>query len=145
MKFNWGIGITIVIIAFMTFILSFVFRAAQTNSDLYAEDYYDQEIKYQETINAKNNAIDLKKDFKFNQSSDYFLIQFPTSINDNVEGKVYFYRPEDASKDKTFKLALVDGIMGFDKSDLDKGGYVVKISWQNGDKDYLIEQQIAIE
>lgn len=145
MKFNWGVGITIVIIAFMTFILSFVYKASQTNSDLYAEDYYEQEINYQQTIDAKNNAIALKKKFNFEQSEEYFIIKFPEEVNENIEGKVYFYRPENASLDKTFQIDMMKGMMAFEKSSLTKGGYLMKISWTNNNENYLVETNINIE
>lgn len=145
MKFNWGVGITIVIIAFMTFILSFVYKAANTSNDLTSEDYYEQEINYQETIDAKSNAVNLKDDFKFTQSADYFIIAFPESVTGIEEGNVHFYRPEDADKDKHFKLELSNGMMAFPKSNLIAGGYQVKVYWTNAGKHYLIEEKISIE
>lgn len=145
MKFNWGIGITIFIVAFMTFILSFVVRASQANSDLYAEDYYEQEINYQEKIDAKNNAIGYKKDFKFNQTEDFFVVTFPASIENIETGQVMFYRPENADFDKTYQLELNNGLMAFPKENLKKGTYYLNISWKRNGLDYLVEQTINIE
>lgn len=145
MKFNWGVGITIVIIAFITFILSFVFRAAQIDNDLYAEDYYEQEINYQETIDAKSNAQGLKDDFKFTQSAEYFIIEFPDQVNEIDKGNVHFYRPENAEKDKNYQLEINNGIMAFPKSSLLAGGYHLKVSWTKAGKNYLIEKTISIE
>lgn len=145
MKFNWGVGITIVIIAFMTFILSFVYKASQTNTDLTSEDYYEQEINYQQTIEAKNNALNLKNDFKFSQSEEFFIVTFPSSVGSIEEGYIHFYRPENADLDKKFKLELSNGIMAFPKESLVKGGYHLKISWHINDQDYLVEKEINIE
>jgi hypothetical protein len=145
MKFNWGVGITIFIIAFITFILSFVFRAAQTDTDLTSEDYYEQEINYQQTIDAKNNAVGLKDHFKYTQSEEFFVIEFPEEVASYDGGKVHFYRPENADKDKTYSLEIQNGIMAFPKTSLLAGGYHLKVSWTKSGKDYLVEQTINIE
>lgn len=145
MKFNWGVGITIVIIAFITFILSFVYKASQTDTDLTSEDYYEQEINYQETIEAKNNAVGIKNEFEISQSDEYFIVKFPADHANVSEGSVHFYRPENAELDKTYKLELSNGMMAFPKKSLTPGGYKLTISWKNDNKAYLIENQITIE
>ena len=40
----------------MSFILFLVVKANLTTTELVAEDYYDQEITYQDKIDAKHNA-----------------------------------------------------------------------------------------
>lgn len=145
MKFNWGVGITIVIIAFITFILSFVYKASQTETDLTSEDYYEQEINYQETIEAKNNAVGIKNEFDISQSDEYFIVKFPESHAHVTEGTIHFYRPENAELDKSFKLELSNGMMAFPKKSLNIGGYKLTISWKNNDKEYIVEKQITIE
>lgn len=52
MKFHWGHGITLVIVAFMGYILALVSGALSTNQDLEYTDYYEREIDYQSTIDA---------------------------------------------------------------------------------------------
>ncbi|CAG5078784.1 FixH family protein [Parvicella tangerina] len=145
MKFNWGVGITIAIVAFMTFILSFVFRAAQTDTDLTSEDYYEQEINYQETIDAKNNAVGLKSKFKLFQQEEYFIISFPEEVSSVESGNIHFYRPENADLDKHYDLELNNGMMALPLKSLSKGGYKVTISWVMNGKTYAVEEKITIE
>ena len=145
MKFNWGVGITIVIAVFIVFILSFVYRASQTDTDLTSEDYYEQEINYQQTIDAKQNALSLKDEFVFNQSDEFFVIEFPEIVEGYSDGKIHFYRPENAELDKTFKLETNNGIMAFPKTSLKNGGYKLSVFWTKDGKEYLIEKEINIE
>ena len=57
MKFNWGVGIFTFYGLFVVFILALVFRSSQENYDLVTEDYYQQEIRFEEVINKRNNAF----------------------------------------------------------------------------------------
>ena len=56
MKFTIGHAITIVFISFTVYILSFVYRSFTNEVDLVAEDYYAQEIAYQDRIDHIANA-----------------------------------------------------------------------------------------
>lgn len=51
-KFNWGTGIVIAMVLFMTFILTFVYKSLtpQYTHDLVSEDYYKDELLYQKEI-----------------------------------------------------------------------------------------------
>lgn len=59
-KFTWGHGIAIALGSFMLFILGIIFFGAQMlfpdgndNSDLVSDNYYENELAYQEVIDAK--------------------------------------------------------------------------------------------
>ena len=56
MKINWGTGIVIAIVAFIGFILYFVITMSTDKTysyDLVTDKYYQQELKYQQEIDAK--------------------------------------------------------------------------------------------
>lgn len=146
MKFNWGTGITIFIILFITFILSFVFTAAYTHTDLYAEDYYQQELDYQETIKAKSNAQYISEDLFLSQGTKSIVVHFPDSIKmDNGSGSIQFYRPNDADDDVTYGLEPVNKKMIIDKTKLTAGKYHVKLYWKEAGNDYLVTKEIIVE
>ena len=61
MKFNWGTGIVLAFVAFITFILYFVvlsFRDPASNHDLVTDDYYQKELKYQDDLDAAKRAVE---------------------------------------------------------------------------------------
>jgi hypothetical protein len=146
MKFNWGTGITIFIIMFVTFILSFVFTAAYTHTDLYAEDYYQQEIDYQNTIDAKSNAHQIQKELFLSQGTNSIVVHFPDSITmDDATGTIQFYRPNDANDDITYKIDMVNGKMIIEKDKLTNGKYLVKVFWKKNNNPFLVSTEIIIE
>ena len=57
MKLNWGHYIVIGFIGFVILILFMVFRSYQHNNDLVSEDYYAEEIAFQDVIDKKSNFL----------------------------------------------------------------------------------------
>ena len=55
MKFNWGTGIFISIIIFFIAIFIFLYIAFTNENDLVENDYYPQEIEYQNRIDKVQN------------------------------------------------------------------------------------------
>ena len=49
--------ITIVFVVFIGFIVTLVTYTAFLDTDLVAEDYYQQEVNYQDIIKAKKNGL----------------------------------------------------------------------------------------
>ena len=146
MKFNWGTGITIFIVLFVTFILSFVFTAASIHTDLYAEDYYQQEIDYQETIAAKSNAHHISKELFLSQGTNSLVVHFPTSMKmDEGSGSIQFYRPNSAAGDVTYSIVKENDKMIISKSELNSGKYNVKVFWKEAGKDFLVTSEIIVE
>jgi len=80
MKFNWGMGIAIFMTCFIIFIVSFVVKSSFLNTDLYAEDYYQQELDYQDIIDAKVNARVYKGDFYISQSATSIIVHLPKGL-----------------------------------------------------------------
>jgi hypothetical protein len=56
---NWGLRIVLVYIGFVAMILTLVFKARSEKIELVAPDYYEQEIVYQNRIEALQNMRSL--------------------------------------------------------------------------------------
>lgn len=146
MKFNWGMGIAIFLTCFVIFIVSFVVKSSFLNTDLYAEDYYQQELDYQDVIDAKINAREYKGEFFVSQSSSTVNIHLPEGIDwDNNTASVHFYRPSDASLDKTIAITVNKDLLSLSRKDFAKGAYEAKLSWKVGNKNYLLTYNISLE
>ena len=63
MKFNWGHGILVALVSFIIFIVGLVVYFTQTmqNSELITDNYYQEELMYQQVIDAKNRAAALEE------------------------------------------------------------------------------------
>ena len=145
MKFNWGTGITLAIIAFMAFILFMVFKATMTNADLEAPDYYDQEMKYQTRIDAITNTKNLNEELRIAQTSNSIIFTFPSDIVDEMSsGNIYFFKPDNAEFDRKFEISMNNGAQEISKEQFVVGKYRIKVDWKANEKDYFSEKLITI-
>ncbi len=62
-NFSWGHGVVIALAAFIIFILSmlFLFPNGQKNSEMVTDNYYEEELQYQDVIDAKKEQMDYRK------------------------------------------------------------------------------------
>lgn len=142
MKFNWGTGITIVIILFMGFILMMVFKASQTDADLNAENYYEQEITYQDRIDAIANATPFEDQVEIVQKEEHIQVSYPAHIVD--QGTIQFFKPDDASLDIEVPMDASESMVTVDGSMVVPGRYDVKLSWSFEGEQYYLERAIVI-
>ncbi len=61
MKFNWGYKIVLVYSVFVAGILYLVVQSSRQQMDLVTDDYYAQEIRYQEKIDQSKRASALSE------------------------------------------------------------------------------------
>ena len=145
MKLNWGTGIAAAIIAFMIFILFMVFKASMTSTDLYAEDYYQQELDYETRITAKKNSMGVEEGVVLELKGDALSITFPPEVDPSImEGSVHFYRPDDARFDQRFPLTKGTYEQKIPLEKLAPGNYQIKMSWTEGTKPFYTEKSFFI-
>ena len=145
---NWGWKIVVLYSLFVIMTLTMVFYFMRQKVDLVAEDYYKQEIEYQDQIDKINNARSLKEPVGFQVLSKDGMIQltFPKAHIDNgIKGEVQLYRPSDAGMDKRIAINPGnDGVQNIGVGSLKKGLWRVKISWKSAGKDYYDERVLTL-
>lgn len=146
MKISWGHGVVIALGTFIVFILAmiFFFPMGQKNSELITENYYEEELQYQDVIDAKNRAGKLAEIPKINISTAGLKISFPSDINNqNSKFNFFLYRSSDQNLDikKDFVLDAQNSYQIPSKV-LVKGGYILKLMWTKDQKDYQVDYDI---
>lgn len=141
MKFTWGWGIALFLASFMTYILSMVFQAQKVQTDLYAEDYYAQEVNFQHTLNAKARAIEYKDSITVEQNDEGLKITFPVALAGQENTKVNLYRANNAQLDLNYK-APQNNFIWIANDDLIKGNYQLKVEWEAYNETFLVEKNI---
>ncbi|MDH5604787.1 MAG: FixH family protein [Cyclobacteriaceae bacterium] len=145
---NWGNSIILSFLLFGALIFTMVAISMNQDINLVDSDYYNQELEYQEQIERINNykALSNKPEFIFNPSTKSCLLTFPDqSIQNNISGKVHFFRPSDASLDKIYSIEgqKANGF-SFDVADLSPGLWLVKITWTMNNREYYFEENITL-
>ena len=147
MKFNWGTGIVLAFIGFIGFILYFVVIASTgKNSDhhLVTEDYYQEELAYQEEIDAEANAIKYSPEFRTKKSNAGLTIVVPEELRlQNLEGTMSLYRPSNKHLDFDLDISLSNSHLLIPDDRLLGGRWDIKIRWSDKDKNYLVKKSIT--
>ena len=139
MKLNWGHYIAISFTLFVMLILYMVYRSYQNNHDLVAEDYYKQEIEFQNVIDKKSRAEALEHNVTWESQNQGILLSFP-ELGKEIEGEIRLFRPSDKSKDVSFKILLDDKNQQFLKdASFVHGKYLIYIDWKAGEAEYFTE------
>ena len=143
---NWGWRITIFLTCFIGFIMYMVVYSFTTTNDLVAVDYYNQEIQYQDNIDAQTNALPFNKDVTVTSNTDKVDIQFPASFDVKfTAGEISFYRPDNAKLDRKYSLKLTpEKSQSLDKSEIAPGFYKVTIQFTDGTTHYLMNKEIWV-
>ena len=146
MKINWGTGITIAIISFISFILYFVIKVqsdSKYDNELVVEEYYKQELTFENKMLKIQNAHDLKDKITFEKTSKGIIVKFPTSLDTSkIQGKVSLYRPSNQKLDSEITISLSDSQLLIPKSSLVGGRWDISIDWQYDGTAYLTQETI---
>jgi nitrogen fixation protein FixH len=143
---NWGSKIAIFMSIYMTGIIAVVWFAMTLDVNLVAENYYQQELAYEEQITRLKNTAALaeKPTFTFSPEKNVVVLSFPTGLSPE-KGHLTLYRPSDFTQDRQFKLELDNrNQQGFRTSSLKPGLWKAKLLWETEGNSYFQEFVIVI-
>lgn len=143
---NWGYKIAIVYSVFVVLILAMVYKSSTINYDLVTEDYYAEELKYQNKIEALKNTNALDTALMVTNNDGIVSIQFPSVIGDNeITGNVHFYKPDNKKLDQHFPVKTDNfNKQTFNAKKFGKGSYSLKIEWLSNGINYYQEEEIFL-
>ncbi len=145
-NFSWGHGIVIALAAFIIFILSmmFLFTNGQKNSEMVTDNYYEEELKYQDVIDAKKRADDLQEKPVYKQDKSGIVISFPKDYdNSNTTVKFVLNRTDDQNLD-IHKTVQLDANKSFTipSQVLRLGNYTLRLTWTRDKTDYRMDYDV---
>jgi hypothetical protein len=145
---NWGTKIVISFVVFVGIIMSMVVISVKQDFFLVTENYYEQEIKYQDQIDRMTNHQNLteKPLLQWSENKNQLLLIFPGQlIEQGITGNIVFFRPSDASLDRTYEIALSEsGVQAFDARLFRNGKWKAKIHFSVNNKEFYTEQSIIL-
>jgi len=148
MKINWGTGIVIGMLAFISFIMYFVvtmMSSSDYDHDLVVEDYYKAELHYQQDIDAQENAFALNEQISLERRGESLIIIFPEGIDlENTMGTVSLYRPSNKKLDFSIPFSEIKSSEFEIPADkLVNGRWNVKVTWKNDEKEFMYKTEIV--
>lgn len=144
---GWGTKITILYIGFVILITSLVFISANNKNELVSKNYYEQELAYQDRIDAINNEKRLAVTINYEILDEFIVLEYLNNeIKKDFKGEILFFRPSDSTKDQKIDLKFdQEGEQIINKNKLSKGVYKMCISWKNDKKSFYKDAIINIK
>lgn len=146
-KINWGTSIVIAIVSFMTFILYLVITMTTDKNfshDLVVEDYYKQEIHFQDQMARETNSNTLVKDIEVEKTLKGMLIDFPPGLNPSlIKGEIMLYRPSNKNQDFSIPIQLKEAKILIPASLLEEGRWNIIIDWSYKEESYYYKKEFT--
>lgn len=146
MKLNWGAGIAILYSGFVAMILVLVVMSTRQKIDLVTDNYYAEELRFQDKINKTARATRLTDPLTWEVDNNGIQIHYPASFSEkNLSGKISLYCPSDDSRDLSFQVDPAENNEQIiPASKIPDGRYYLQIDWKNEEDTYWNEDLIVI-
>lgn len=143
MKFNWGYKILLVYGLFVAGIMFLVYKSNQQKFDLVQKDYYADELKYQNVINASQKAKDLGGELKTIRKGGHLIVELPAGMHQTtVKGTAHLYYAADEKKDISKEFVSTSGEFEMELLTMMSGAYTLKLNVEMNGSQYYYEQKI---
>ena len=139
---NWGKAIILVFVLFAGFIGTMVYRMSSQRVDLVREDYYQDELAYQQHIDRVRNTVRMPVGVTYRPEQQQIALAFKGTVS---KGSVTFYRPADRRMDIHIPIpADQAGQRVLSTAVLAKGYWRVQGTWTDGQHDYYAEKEVFV-
>ena len=146
LKLGWGSKIAFLYIGFVLLIVVLVTASMRQEVDLVADNYYEQELAYQDVLDAGKNQSTLSGPVSIHANETMVTIEFPEEFSRQaINGNIQFYSPIERAWDKEIALNSIQGGMTtIPRSELQRTKYKIKISWEVEGKKYYQESDLNL-
>jgi hypothetical protein len=145
MKFNWGYKITAVYLVFVAGIMYLVMQANKHDVDLVTQDYYGEELRYQEKIDQRSRAEALSGPVRFTLADNVIDIRFPEEFaGKEITGEVLLYYPADSKRDVRSPIRTSSNAMTLQIPDTRSGMHILQVKWTSEQQTYYFEENLFI-
>jgi hypothetical protein len=145
MKISWGTRIAILYITFVVLMVTLVSASMRQKFELVADDYYQQEVQFQQVIDASANRAALQEPVAIRTGKDSIGFVFPAGFRGTeLKADILFYAAANSAWDRKWSLATADHHLSVPREGLHPTVYQVKISWQAEGKQYYEQHTINL-
>jgi len=142
----WPLGVIGAFVLFFAGMATVVVIASTHRDHLVADNYYEQELRFQGQIDSRDRAHKSGATVDFNSAAGQVLIKLIASqLKENFSGTVVLYRASEPKLDREFLLEpKADGTQIMDISQLKPGPWLVRVVWNSGGENFYLEQKITV-
>jgi hypothetical protein len=134
----WSVRIVALYSSFVVFMLFMVWMAWGQDFDLVSEDYYEQELAFQDQIDMTDRATTAGQAWTIEQTGEGLTGRLNATT---TKVQVHLFRPSDEDLDRNY--TFTDAI-SIPASDLTPGKYIMKVQWTDAGKEYYQQQDLIV-
>lgn len=133
--------------SFMSFILYLVISMTTSkdfNHDLVTEEYYKQELTFQQKLDKETNAQSLVNNIITEKTDEGILISFPEDMDPAaINGSIFLYRPSNKEKDFTIPVELSAHQVLIPARHFENGRWNIEIDWSYEAETYFYKKEFT--
>ena len=146
MKINWGTGILIFLILFLSAAFVFIVFAMRQDVNLVHEDYYEKGADYSQQMNVEARSAEFANAVQTRIEGESLFIDFDTTFTLRIDsGNVLLFRPSNSSLDFNMPIKSSESSILIPKSKLMPGRYILKLYWYSGGLKYEVDKTVFIQ
>jgi nitrogen fixation protein FixH len=145
MKINYATATVTLYLGFVAMIITLVMMSMSQKVDLVTDQYYEEELRFQEKIDKSARAAALPEGISWNVSDEGIDIIYPKTIPDSaLSGTVILYCPADENQDLSIQINAKNHRQLIPASTIKDGSYKLQIDWKCGGLTYWDEGIVSI-
>lgn len=146
MKTHSGNLVLVGFAAMIVFMIWLVYQCTQNPSLMVSKDYYNQELKHQEVIDAKQTFHDLNTPIRLETDNNQLKLFIPDTLNKKLSKlNISFFQYANPNGDSNIELPISsDGVYLFERKKFAAGKYRVDIDMYSGDQRYFERQTVTL-
>jgi len=146
MKFNWGTGILIFLILFLSASAFFIVFAMRQDVNLVHKDYYEKGADYTDQMKVDARSVKYKDAVYTRIENELLILDFDTSFSLSIDsGDVLMFRPSNSSLDFRVSISASEKSIVIPKYGLVKGRYILKLGWYSKGLKYEVDKTVYIQ
>lgn len=147
-RFHWGAGVALLYTAFALATVGFVIFAIAHPAALVSDDYYREATRHDRRIEATANGRLAGTDLVMSANAAGVPVAVLKTAPDHHgrgTGTITWYRPSDASFDRTMALDLdVQGVQRMTLDAWPAGHWLVKVAWEVNGRPFYFERAVMV-
>ena len=147
-RWHWGMAVVLVYVAFASATVGFVVFAVAHPAALVTDDYYGEALRHDRRIEAAANgraaaaSLDVARDAG---GALMATLHLPASHHANGRGTITWYRPSEATFDRSLPLQIDDnGVQQIPMAGIAAGRWRVKVEWDVDGRPYYFERTVTV-
>lgn len=145
MKFNWPVALILFFVLFIGTLIFVLIKSKQYDHSLVIDDYYNEDIHYQQHYDKVKNMADLNENVRTSLDNNAHTLSIIFPDGDNKHGDILLYNPLSKHLDKKITFDIQgDSIYYIPTEGLKTGRWKIKMDWQQNNKNYYFEKEIVL-